>query len=40
MKENLYLNVNVRGAMKEGINVCKYVCMYRTERNGKTLVTG
>ena len=23
--------------MKEGINVCKYVCMYRTERNGKTL---
>lgn len=40
MKENLYLNVNVRGTMKEGINVCKYVCMYITERNGKTLVTG
>ena len=37
MKENLYLNVKVRGTMKEGINVCKYVCMYRTERNGKTL---
>ena len=37
MKVNLYLNVNVRGTMKVGINVCKYVCLYRTERIGKTL---
>ena len=26
-----YLNVNVRGTIKVGINVCKYVC---TEQNG------